>query len=208
VEKSEKQFFSKHDPKILPVIRNSVVGIAGAGGLSSSVAVTLARVGVGTLIIADFDRVEPPDLNRQQYFVDQIGRLKVEALVENLKRINPFSEYKIHNVRISDDNVSEIFSESDILVEAFDEAEMKKMLIESWICRFPEKPVVVASGLAGFGKNDIIHIRKIGSLYICGDEESEVKIGTSPMAPRVSIVANMQANLVLELLLKETDSNE
>ncbi len=207
MDESEKQFFSKHDPKILPVIRNSVVGIAGAGGLGSSVAVSLARVGVGTLIIADFDKVEPPDLNRQQYFVDQIGRIKVEALSENLKRINPFSEYKTYNVRISDDNVSEIFGEAEVLVEAFDEAEMKKMLIESWISRFPEKPIVVASGLAGFGKNDIIHIRNVGNLYICGDEESEVKTGTSPMAPRVSIVANMQANLVLELLLKQTVSN-
>ncbi len=208
MEESEKQFFSKHDPKILPVIRSSVVGIAGAGGLGSSVAVSLARVGVGTLIIADFDKVEPPDLNRQQYFVDQIGRIKVEALSENLKRINPFSEYKTHNVRISDDNVSEIFGDADVLVEAFDEAEMKKMLIESWISRFPKRPIVVASGLAGFGKNDIIHIRNVGNLYICGDEESEVKKGTSPMAPRVSIVANMQANLVLELLLKETVSHE
>jgi len=67
--------------------------------------------------------------------------------------------------------------------------------------------VVVASGLAGFGKNEKIHIRKIGSLYICGDEESELKIGISPMAPRVAVVANMQANLVLELLLKEKNSN-
>jgi len=184
-----------------------VVGIAGAGGLGSSVAVSLARVGVGKLIITDFDKIEPPDLNRQQYFVEQIGKLKVEALLENLKRINPFSEYKIHNVKIGENNISEIFGKVDILVEAFDEAGMKKMLIESWICRFPKKPIIVASGLAGFGKNEKIHIRKIGSLYICGDEESEVKIGISPMAPRVAVVANMQANLVLELLLKEKNSN-
>ncbi|MBL7083181.1 MAG: sulfur carrier protein ThiS adenylyltransferase ThiF [Candidatus Aminicenantes bacterium] len=207
MEELEKQFFSKHDPKILPVLRNSVVGIAGAGGLGSSVAVSLARVGVGKLIITDFDKIEPPDLNRQQYFVEQIGKLKVEALLENLKRINPFSEYKIHNVKIGENNISEIFGKVDILVEAFDEAGMKKMLIESWICRFPKKPIIVASGLAGFGKNEKIHIRKIGSLYICGDEESEVKIGISPMAPRVAVVANMQANLVLELLLKEKNSN-
>lgn len=207
MEELEKQFFSKHDPKILPVLRNSVVGIAGAGGLGSSVAVSLARVGVGKLIITDFDKIEPPDLNRQQYFVEQIGKLKVEALLENLKRINPFSEYKIHNVKISENNISEIFGKVDILVEAFDEADMKKMLIESWICRFPKKPIIVASGLAGFGKNEKIHIRKTGSLYICGDEESELKIGISPMAPRVAVVANMQANLVLELLLKEKNSN-
>ncbi|MCJ7579539.1 MAG: sulfur carrier protein ThiS adenylyltransferase ThiF [Candidatus Aminicenantes bacterium] len=205
MKQSEKQFFSKHDPKILPVIRNSVVGIAGAGGLGSNVAFSLARVGVGTLIIADFDKIEPPDLNRQQYFVEQIGKLKVEALFENLKKINPYSEYKIHSVKISENNVSEIFGKADILVEAFDEVEMKKMLIESWLYRFPEKPIIAASGLAGFGKNEIIHIRKSGSLYICGDEESECKTGVSPMAPRVAIVANMQANLALELLLTEID---
>jgi len=205
MEQSEKQFFSKHDPKILPVIRNSVVGIAGAGGLGSNVAVSLARVGVGTLLIADFDKIEPPDLNRQQYFVDQIGMLKVEALFENLKKINPYSEYKIFPVKISDNNVSEIFGKADILVEAFDGAEMKKMLSESWLSRFPKKPIIAASGLAGFGKNEIIHTRKSGNLYICGDGESECKTGVSPMAPRVAVVANMQANLALELLLKEID---
>ena len=198
-----KTIFFKHDPKILPAIRNSVVGIAGAGGLGSNVAVSLARVGVGTLLIADFDKIEPPDLNRQQYFVEQIGKLKVEALFENLQRINPYSEYKIFPVKISDSNVSEIFGKADILVEAFDGADMKKMLIESWLCRFPEKPIIAASGLAGFGKNEIIQIKKSGNLYICGDGESECKEGVSPMAPRVAVVANMQANLALELLLKE-----
>lgn len=201
MKESEKQFLSKHDPEIIPVLKKSVVGIAGAGGLGSNVAVSLARVGVGTLIIADFDKVEPPDLNRQQYFIEQIGKTKVEALLENLKKINPYSEYQVHNVEISENNVSKIFLRADILVEAFDMAEMKKMLIESWISQFPEKPIIAASGLAGFGKTEKLHTRKIGNLYICGDEETECKKGISPMAPRVAIVANMQANLVLELLL-------
>jgi len=208
MEELEKQFFSKHDPKILSILRNSVVGIAGAGGLGSNVAFSLARAGIGTLIIADFDKIEPSNLNRHQYFIEQIGRSKVEALLENLRKINPFSKYEIHNLEINDDNISEIFDDAEILVEAFDMAGMKKMLIESWISQFPKRPIIAASGLAGFGKNEKLHTRKIGSLYICGDEDTEVEEGISPMAPRVGIVANMQANLVLELLLKTESSNK
>jgi len=208
MEELEKQFFSKHDPKILSILRNSVVGIAGAGGLGSNVAFSLARAGIGTLIIADFDKIVPSNLNRHQYFIEQIGRSKVEALLENLRKINPFSKYEIHNLEINDDNISEIFADAEILVEAFDMAEMKKMLIESWISQFPKRPIIAASGLAGFGKNEKLHTRKIGSLYICGDEDTEVEEGISPMAPRVGIVANMQANLVLELLLKTESSNK
>ena len=208
MEELEKQFFSQHDPKILSILRNSVVGIAGAGGLGSNVAFSLARAGIGTLIIADFDKIEPSNLNRHQYFIEQIGRSKVEALLENLRKINPFSKYEIHNLEINDDNISEIFADAEILVEAFDMAEMKKMLIESWVSQFPKRPIIAASGLAGFGKNEKLHTRKIGSLYICGDEDTEVEEGISPMAPRVGIVANMQANLVLELLLKTESSNK
>ena len=208
MEELEKQFFSKHDPKILSILRNSVVGIAGAGGLGSNVAFSLARAGIGKLIIADFDKIEPSNLNRHQYFIEQIGRSKVEALLENLRKINPFSKYEIHDLEINDDNISEIFEDAEILVEAFDMAGMKKMLIESWISQFPKRPIIAASGLAGFGKNKKLHTRKIGSLYICGDEDTEVEEGISPMAPRVGIVANMQANLVLELLLKTESSNK
>jgi sulfur carrier protein ThiS adenylyltransferase len=60
----------------------------------------------------------------------------------------------------------------------------------------------MASGLSGFGKNQKLRTRRIGNVYICGDEESEAEEGISPMAPRVGIVANMQANLALELLVK------
>lgn len=198
----EKQFYSKRDLKILSVLTKSVVGIAGAGGLGSNVAVTLARAGIGKLIVADYDRVEASDLNRQQYFIEQIGKPKVEALLENLKRINPYSEYIIHNIKISKANVSDIFSGVDILVEGFDKAEMKQMLIDAWLALFPKKPIIIASGLAGYGKSEKLHTRRAGNLYICGDEETECEKRVSPMAPRVAIVANMQANLVLELLVK------
>ncbi len=202
LEKLKKEFFSRHDPELLPILGRAVVGIAGAGGLGSNVAVALARVGVGKLIIADHDRVYPSNLNRQQYFIDQIGQPKVEALLENLKRMNPFSEYEIHHTRITPRNIPQLFGEAQILVEAFDLATEKSMLINTWLSLFPDRPIVAASGLSGFGKNNKIRTRKMGRLYLCGDEESEPTDRVSPMAPRVGIVANMQANLVLELLFK------
>ena len=199
----EKEFFSRHDPELLPILRQAVVGIAGAGGLGSNVAVALARAGVGKLIIADQDLVYPSNLNRQQYFVDQIGKPKVEALLENLKRMNPFSEYEMHYVRITPRNVKRLFGEAEILVEAFDLATEKSLLINTWLTLYPDRPIVAASGLSGFGKNQKIRTRRMGRLYLCGDEESEPTEAVSPMAPRVGIVANMQANLVIELLYKK-----
>ncbi|MEK7667554.1 MAG: sulfur carrier protein ThiS adenylyltransferase ThiF [Gemmatimonadota bacterium] len=193
--------FAKHDPRVLAALRRSTVGIAGAGGLGSNVAISLARAGVGRLIIADFDRVEPSNLNRQQYFTRQIGRRKVEALRENLRGVNPFSEYIVHAVRVTRRNAGRLFGEAEILVEAFDKAAAKQMLIDAWLSLHPDRPIVAASGLAGYGKNRKLHTRKIGNLYVCGDEESQCPAGISPMAPRVAIVANLQANLVVELLV-------
>jgi sulfur carrier protein ThiS adenylyltransferase len=196
------RFFSGRDPLVLNALRRSTVGIAGAGGLGSNVALSLARAGVGRLIIADHDRIEPSNLNRQQFFVDQVGRFKVEALRENLLRANPYSVYEVHNVRITRTNAAKIFGTVDVLVEALDRAAAKEMLIEASLARFPGRPIVASSGLAGFGGNRKLHTRKLGNLYICGDEESQSPKGINPMAPRVGLVANMQANLVVELLVK------
>lgn len=201
-EKLKGKFFEQRDRAVLKALRSSSVGIAGAGGLGSNAAVSLARAGVGRLVIADDDCVEPSNLNRQQYFIDQVGRLKVEALREILLGANPFSTYEIHPVRLTRHNIPVIFRDVDLLVEAFDMATAKQMLIETWLGRFPGRPIVVASGLAGYGRNANIRTRRLGNLYICGDEESECPPGISPMAPRVALVANLQANLAVELLAK------
>ena len=197
-----QDLFARRDSRVLAIIRGSTVGIAGAGGLGSNIAVSLARAGVGRLIIADFDKIVPSNLNRQQYFIEQVGLRKVDALRANLKRINPFSEYVIHAVKVTRANAGRIFGESDVLIEAFDKAGAKRMLISAWLSLYPGKPIIAASGLAGYGKNRKLHTRRMGSLYICGDEESQCPKGISPMAPRVAIVANMQANLAIELLVK------
>ncbi|MDD2542674.1 MAG: sulfur carrier protein ThiS adenylyltransferase ThiF, partial [Desulfuromonadaceae bacterium] len=115
-EELEGLMASRHTPGVHTRLKRGVVGIAGVGGLGSAVAVALARVGVGTLVIADFDVVEPSNLNRQQYFIDQIGRYKVDALVENLQRINPFISVEAHRVVLDPDNIPAIFSPCSIVV--------------------------------------------------------------------------------------------
>ncbi len=199
-EELEALMVARHTPGVHAKIKEATVGIAGLGGLGSAVAVALARLGVGRLILADFDIVEPSNLNRQQYFIDQLGLTKAEALEANLKRINPYVEYEAHCVRLTPENIPTLFAEADVLVEAFDRADQKSMLLQS----FKEKPIVAASGLAGFGSGETMGVRKMGErIHIVGDLETGAAPGCGLMAPRVGIAAHMQANVVLRLLLGE-----
>jgi sulfur carrier protein ThiS adenylyltransferase len=180
------------------------VGIAGAGGLGSNCAAALARCGIGTLVISDFDRVEASDLNRQFYFTDQLGMEKTKALKENIERINSGTSTIINQVQLNPDNITKIYSDCDIIVEAFDTADMKEMLIETVHTKMPGTPLVVGSGLAGWGDNESLKCRKLDDcLFVCGDESKECSDEVPPMAPRVGIVANMQANVVIEILMKK-----
>lgn len=200
----KKELFAGHDPAMLAIWQQAVIGIAGAGGLGSNIAISLARAGIGKLVIADFDNVSLTNLNRQQFFIDQVGVPKVEALKTNLFRINPYCEVSIFTDKITPDNLADVFAECDILLEALDGAEQKQMLIETWQDLYPEKILIGASGLSGYGRNELIRTIKLDNIYLCGDGVSELQQGISPIAPRVAIVANMQANLCLELLIKKS----
>ena len=179
------------------------IGIAGAGGLGSNCAIALARSGIGTLVLADYDVIEESDLSRQYYFSDQTGMLKTVALKENISRINPDVFVIIYQTKLDRINIPEIFAGCDVIVEAFDDSEMKEMLIETVQIKMPGTPLVTGSGLAGLGNTDSLRCRKIDeTLYICGDESHKPSDGFPSMAPRVGIVANMQAHVVIEILMK------
>jgi sulfur carrier protein ThiS adenylyltransferase len=186
-------------------LANYTVGIAGAGGLGSNCAVALARSGIGRLILVDFDTVSESNLNRQYYFIEQIGIFKVEALKQNIQKINPNILVKTVNERLTEINTVEIFSDCDIIVEAFDRAEEKQMLIETLLSEKPFVPLVSGLGMAGFGNTSLLKVRQIDNLYICGDEVTEISDNNPPFGPRVGIVANMQANIVVELLLNRPE---
>jgi sulfur carrier protein ThiS adenylyltransferase len=203
-EELEALLVSRHTPGVHQQVKQARVGVAGLGGLGSQVAIALARTGVGTLVLADFDVVEPSNLNRQQYFVDQIGSPKVEALAATLRRLNPYVDLEPHQVRLSPENIPDVYSGCHVLVEAFDRADQKAMLVETALANLSETWVIAASGLAGYGPSDTIRTRRVGGmLFVVGDLESEARPGTGLMAPRVGVAAHAQANLALRLVLGE-----
>lgn len=200
---------ARHTPGVHRRLKAACVGIAGLGGLGSAIAIALARIGVGRLVLADHDVVEPSNLNRQQYFVDQLGQPKAEALRDILARVNPYVTVEAHPVRLTPDNVGAIFDKVEVLLEAFDAADQKAMLFESFGAARPDTPIVMATGLAGHMPSNTIRTRKVGArLYIVGDGETAAAPGMGLMAPRVGIAAHHQANAALRLLLGEAPEAE
>lgn len=198
-EELEDLMVSRHTPGIHKRLKGLKVLIAGCGGLGSNVAISLARIGVGSLKLLDFDVVEPSNLNRQQYYIDDIGEFKVIALKRNLIRINPFIKIEDLNIKLSEKNM-DVLEEVDIIIEAFDNPEYKALLANHVLSKMKEKYLISSSGMAGFYDSNLIKTKKINNkFYICGDLVNEAKEGCGLMAPRVAICANHMANLVIEI---------
>jgi sulfur carrier protein ThiS adenylyltransferase len=195
-----KQGLIMQDPEIMEILRNSSVGIAGAGGLGSNAAMALARSGVGHLLIVDFDRVETSNLNRQYYFRDQIGEFKVEALRENIERAVKGCHVELFNSKLKKGSMHEPFAEVDVVVEALDSAGVKADLIEDVLTNLPGKPLVAASGVAGIGGGERVALERFGDLYLVQDHEARSSDEDVLLSPKVGLFANYQANVVLEIL--------
>lgn len=203
-EELEALMISRHTPGVHDKVKKACVGIAGLGGLGSNIAIHLARLGVGKLILIDFDVVEPSNLNRQQYFIRDIGQFKTDAIKKQLKEINPFIQVETHNVYIDEDNIEILFKETDIVVEAFDNPVCKAYLVNKVLAEFNETYIVAASGVAGYGSNNTIQTKRIGGrLYLIGDGISEAKENCGLMAPRTALAAAHQSNTVLRIILGE-----
>lgn len=191
----------RHGKKIQEKFSSATVAVCGLGGLGSNIAISLARAGIGKLILIDFDRVDISNLHRQQYKASQVGQYKTEALVENLREIAPYIMLKAHTIRISEENYEELLKEADIICEAFDQAEAKAMLVNGVLEAMPEKYLVAASGMAGFGPANSIKTRKVSKrFYLCGDEVSDVADGIGLVSSRVMLCAAHQAHAVLRIL--------
>ncbi len=189
----------RNSPLINSALNATKVGVAGLGGLGSSVAISLARVGVKRLLLVDFDEVDPSNLNRQQYFLADIGKPKTQALSEILARINPFVSVEVAQRRVTLQNAKEVFAGCGIVAECFDNPQSKAALINGL---GEECKIVAASGLAGFGHSEEIRQKRLSeNVWVCGDLVRGARVGEGLMSPRVGICANFQANLILELLV-------
>ncbi len=190
---------------ILGRLARTRVGIIGLGGLGSNVAWMLVRAGVGALVLADPDAVEAGNLDRQFYFLDQVGLAKTDALAANLLRIRPDVRLELHRVRVTGENVAAIFGGCNAIVEAVDAAETKAAVIATCCDALPDTPLVAASGIAGTGPADRVVTQRLGeAVWLCGDAETPAD-GHALVAPRVALVAAHQALAVVRVLLGEPE---
>lgn len=180
-------------------LAEATVGIAGAGGLGSNVAMLLARSGLGGMVIIDGDLVEPSNLNRQMYFPEDVGLPKVLALGRRLAALAPALRYEGCREWLCPESAPAAFAECAIVVEAVDAAPLKAALCNALLSAgfF----VVGASGIGGWGLPPLA-VRKLGGRFVCvGDGESAVEAERPALAPRVMQAAALQADAVLAALL-------
>ncbi len=200
---------SRHGTENQKKFEAATVAICGLGGLGSHIAVALTRAGIGNLILIDYDKVDITNLHRQQYNFSQIGMLKTEALSENLLRINPYIKPETYTVKVDKQNAIALLNKAHIICEAFDNAESKAMLVNLVLEKMPEKYLVAASGMAGFGDANAIQTKKITKHFtLCGDFVSDTADGIGLISSRVMVCAAHQAHTVLQILLKEGQKNE
>ena len=183
-------------------LQAATVAVCGLGGLGSNIAISLARAGVGKLILIDFDRVDVTNLHRQQYKACQVGMPKSEALLANLKEIAPYTDFETHFEKVTAENAVPLLANADVICEAFDNAEAKAMLVNTVLETMPEKFLVAASGMAGYDSGNLIATRKVSKrFYVCGDGQSDVGDGIGLIAPRVMLCAAHQALAAIRLIL-------
>lgn len=196
----------RHSPETQGLLSHGNVAVAGLGGLGSNIAYALARIGVGHLHLIDFDVVDLTNLNRQQYFMEHVGMYKTDALKSLLLRINPYLDIRTDCIRVTQDNLQELFQSDAIICEAFDNPDAKAVLVNGILEHFPDKRLVAASGMAGYESSNSIHTRRITrNFYLCGDETTEPAYGRGLMAPRAALCASHQANMITRLILGEEE---
>jgi sulfur carrier protein ThiS adenylyltransferase len=198
----EKGIVKYMDGDTLKKVQSVRIGIAGAGGLGSNCASSLVRSGFKKFTIADFDKVDHSNLNRQFYFLDQVGADKADALKVNLQKINPDLDIESRALVLDDKNIDAVFKDCGIVVEAFDRPECKSMLVKCLLKK--KKLIVTASGLAGYSNTDEIKVKRIKeNLVMVGDLKEGVSASRPPLAPRVNVAAAKQADVVLSFVLNE-----
>jgi sulfur-carrier protein adenylyltransferase/sulfurtransferase len=125
-------------------LKSARVLVVGAGGLGSPALLYLAAAGVGTLGVIDFDVVDESNLQRQIiHGQSDIGRLKAESARDSVAEINPFVNVQVHTEALTNDNVLEIFSEYDLIVDGTDNFATRYMVNDA--CVLLGKPYVWGS---------------------------------------------------------------
>jgi len=188
-------------------IYSSKVLIVGAGGLGCPVADYLSRAGVGTIGIADFDKINLSNIHRQNlYNSKDIGKYKVDVVKEKIKSINPFTKIKTYKKKITNKNLNNVIKSFDIIVDGSDNFKTK-FLLNKYSIKYKKKLIVGAiSKFDGHVFTFDFKDKKTPCLRCFYQSEPSDEIlnceAEGIMGPVAGIIGNIQANEVLKKILK------
>ena len=192
-----ENIFKRQIPDHTHIFRKSKILILGCGGLGTNLCFMLAKSGIGTIKIVDYDKVEYSNLNRQIYRPTDVGKYKVDAFKEICDEFLPFASISVENIKITENNIDEMTDGYDIVLEALDDEYAKSLVLGHFIGT--DKKLISVSGIGGVKKLDM-KIKKMNNIVVCGDFETKTDIGL--YYPNVMIVASTQAIIALNWLLE------
>jgi len=188
-------------------ICSSKVLIVGAGGLGCPIADYLSRAGVGTIGIADFDKINLSNIHRQNlYNLKDIGKYKVDVVKEKIKSINPFTKIKTYKKKITNKNLNNVIKSFDIIVDGSDNFKTK-FLLNKYSIKYKKNLIVGAiSKFDGHVFTFDFKDKKTPCLRCFYQSEPSDEIlnceAEGIMGPVAGIIGNIQANEVLKKILK------
>ncbi len=146
-------------------LKNAKVLCVGAGGLGSPTLMYLAAAGVGTLGIVEFDTVDESNLQRQIiHGQSDIGKSKAVSAAESVREINPLITVNIHETRLDNDNVMELFGQYDLIVDGTDNFATRYMVNDA--CVLLNKPYIWGS-IYRFDGQASVFWSEYGPCYRC-----------------------------------------
>jgi len=187
-------------------IFNSKVLIIGAGGLGCPIIDYLSRSGVGTIGVADYDKVTLSNIHRQSLYNSQdIGKHKVEVLKKKIKLINPYTKIKTYKKKISRNNIDSIIKNFDIIVDGSDNFKTK-FLINKYSIKY--KKILILGAISKFDGHvftfNFKHRKTACLKCFYQSEPSDEVLNCETegiIGPVAGIIANIQANEVLKKIL-------
>ena len=188
-------------------IHISKVLIVGVGGLGCPIADYLSRAGVGTIGIADFDKINLSNIHRQNlYNSKDIGKYKVDVVKEKIKSINPFTKIKTYKKKITNKNLNNIIKSFDIIVDGSDNFKTK-FLLNKYSIKY--KKILIIGAISKFDGHVFtfdFKNKKTPCLRCFYQSEPSDEIlnceAEGIMGPIAGIIGNIQASEVLKKILK------
>lgn len=186
-------------------IRQSRVLLIGAGGLGSAAGLYLAAAGVGQLTVCDHDTVDATNLQRQiAHCEGNIGRLKVESLVERAHSINPDVDYQLWPQRVDASTLPQLLATCDVVVDASDNFDTRHRINAA--CVQAAKPLVSGAAVRMSGQLSVYDLREASNpCYAClfseeGENQDLPCAQLGIFAPLVGMVGCMQAAEALKIV--------